>query len=100
MHHDQWIRFRDQHSVDLSETKLSPIAFRSETRFRNLLDEGLVTSAAGETAELQNMGVAAWAALERFALYYFREFESYEPLEQFRELKNEVARRGTGFRGH
>jgi hypothetical protein len=95
--HDTWQRFCDLQQELLAETGL-PIAITyAEHRFRDLLRQGRVET-RGATASLAELAGTQWEALERFAAVFFREFESYAPLDLFPAFHEEVERRGSKFR--
>ena len=73
-------------------------ALHSEDRLRGLLGEGSVSTEGMQRASLDHLDNQQWAALEEFCRAFFREFESYDPLEQFLPFKHEMWRRGSGFR--
>lgn len=96
--HAAWIEFVGEYRALLAETGLPPIAFRSEGRLRELFTEGSTCNAQGERATLTELDSAQWKALERFAEHFFREFESWAPLDLFRAFSQELQRRGGSVR--
>lgn len=94
--HDIWQRFCDQHRELLAETGLPVSVTSAEHRFRDLLREGHVSIGQVVTS-LRDIMEAQWSALERFADLFFHEFESYAPLEEFREFRRELDRRESKF---
>ena len=95
--HDSWLRFCGLHRDLLAGTGLPEAITHSEDRFRELLRDGSA-SGRGVVAELAALNADQWAALERFAAVFFRECESYAPLDLFPAFRREAERRGTGFR--
>ena len=95
--HDSWLRFCGLYRDLLADTGLPEAITHSEDRFRDLLRDG---SAAGRgvAVALGDLSGEQWAGLEQFAAVFFRECESYAPLELFPAFRREVERRGTGFR--
>ncbi len=94
--HDTWQQFCTLHSAVLAETELPELVTWNEHRFRDLLREGTVAS--GETnVLLTSLADGQWSALERFATVFFREFESWAPLDLFPAFRRETERRQTGF---
>ena len=96
---DYWASFLSDHNVLVSATGLSSVALHSEDQFRRLLGEGSVNTAGTQVVALGSLDDQQWAALERFCLDFFEEFESSYPLEQFLAFKHELRRRGSGFWG-
>jgi hypothetical protein len=95
---DDWAAFLAGHDSLVSATGLPSAALRSEDRFGRLLGEGSVSTAGTREASLGGLDARQWAALEGFCRAFFREFESYGPLEQFLAFKHELRRHGGGFR--
>jgi hypothetical protein len=90
--HDSWLRFCGLHRELLAGTGLPEAITQSEDRFRDLLRSG---SAAGRGIALTLAGLSAeqWTSLDRFAAEFFRECESYAPLELFPAFGRETERR-------
>jgi len=90
--HDSWLRFCGLYRELVADTGLPQTVILSEDRFRNLLRDG---SAAGRGVafELAGLNAERWAALERFAAVFFRECESYAPLDLFPAFRREAERR-------
>jgi hypothetical protein len=96
--HDTWQHFCDDHRELLTATGLPAKVARAEQRFRDLLREGRAED-CGVTAALAELTGAQWAALAQFAEVFFREFESYAPLDLFPAFRREAERRGPSLAG-
>jgi len=95
--HDSWLRFCEMHQSLITGIGLPEAIIRGEDRFRDLLRDG-ATAGRGVEASLADLSPEQWEALERFTSVFFRECESYAPLDLFPAFRREVERRGTGFR--
>jgi hypothetical protein len=95
--HDAWARFSGKHHSLLARTGLPLAVTNSEPKFRDLLEHGATTAGRVE-ASLAELSPAQWDALEEFAVVFFREFESYAPLDLFPAFRQELTRRGSPFR--
>jgi hypothetical protein len=94
--HDTWQRFCTRHAAWLADTGIPESVTRNEHRFRDLLCEG-TTSRGDVTVLLTALSDVQWSALEGFATVFFREFESYAPLDLFLAFRREIERRRTEF---
>jgi hypothetical protein len=95
--HDSWLQFCDMHHPLLAGIGLPDAIIKGEDLFRDLLRDG-ASAGRGVSASLADLSPEQWAALERFAAVFFRECESYAPLDLFPAFRREAERRGTGFR--
>jgi hypothetical protein len=86
--HDTWQQFCADHRALVAKTGLPAKTIHSEQRFRDLLGEGRASTHDGEVA-LADLSVGQWAALSQFADVFFREFESYAPLDRFPAYRRE-----------
>src|SRR5437868_961671 len=90
--HDTWHRFCEERHQLLAASGLPRAITDVEHRFRDLLCEGNVQ--AGEIkAALSSLSQAEWEALDKFTTAFFREFESYAPLDRFPAFRTETERR-------
>ena len=92
---DGWVRFCACYP-DLIADISFPAILWVEHRFRDLLRDGYAR-AGGEEVVLAELSDPDWGALERFVAVFFRECESYAPLELFPAFRREVERRVSGF---
>jgi hypothetical protein len=90
--HDLWLAFCDHNRALLAEVGLPEAIARSESLFRDLLRGGAATG-RGARAALRELSPVQWAALARFATVFFREFESYAPLDLVPAYRLEAERR-------
>src|SRR4051812_24921293 len=90
--HDTWLAFCAQYQTQLAEVGLSVVFVKNEERFRDILREGSA-SALGVTLALAELSAEQWDGLARFATAFFREFESFMPLDLFPAFRQEVERR-------
>jgi hypothetical protein len=90
--HDTWQQFCADHRDSLAETGLPAKVIHSEQRIRDLLRAGRASSQDVEVA-LTDLSAAQWAALSRFVDEFFRQFESYDPLNRFPAFRRERERR-------
>src|SRR5438067_478828 len=91
--HDSWLWFCALHRELLAGTGVPGAITHREHRFRDLLRDGAAT-AGGAEAALSGLTARQWEALEQFAAAFFRERESYAPLELFPAFRREAQRRG------
>ncbi len=95
--HDSWLQFCRLEQESLAGTGIPVGIYHSEDRFRDLLRDG-AAAGQGAAVALVDLSVEHWAALERFVAVFFREYESYAPLDLFPAFRQEVERRQTDFR--
>jgi hypothetical protein len=87
--HDVWDRFCEAFGAPLAESGMPVAVTRSEDRFRDLLAEGV----AGEVS-LAGLTDEQWHKLCDFVAVYFRECQSWGPLDLFPAMRRELERRG------
>jgi hypothetical protein len=95
--HDTWQEFCKEHREVLTATGLPAEITHAEHKLRDLLRDGCAEVGASAYA-LSDLDMEQWTAFERFVGVFFREFESYAPLDLFPEFRREVERRCSGFR--
>lgn len=95
--HDSWVAFCKQYRELLAGTGLPEAVIQSEHLFRDLLRVGSAVSRRIVIA-LTDLSDEQWAGLERFVAVFFRECESFAPLELFPAFRQEAERRGSNFR--
>jgi hypothetical protein len=94
--HDTWVLFCEARRDMLARTGLSTAVTHTEHRFRDLLEQGRVTSREGE-ASLGQLSEEQWSAFYQFVAVFFREFESFAPEDLFPAFRREVEARGDKF---
>ncbi len=94
--HDVWTRFCAEHQSLLAEIGLPVAVTRSEHKFRDLMESGTAKVGQAEVS-LTDLGQEQWNALEKFTTVFFREFESYAPLDLFPAFRRELQRRQSSF---
>ena len=90
--HDTWLAFCTQYRPLLAEAGLPDANALREERFRDLLRNGSA-SGRGVTVTLAELPAERWAGLARFVAVFFRECESFAPLDLFPAYRREVERR-------
>ena len=91
--HDGWLKFCSMHDQSLAATGLPKPITHGAHRFRDLLRDG-TAAGLGVSASLTDLSEPEWTALEEFVQVFFREFESYGPLDLFPAFRRETERRG------
>src|SRR5262245_15970896 len=90
--HDLWAAFCHQYRESLAAAGLPEVIARSEPLFRDLLRDGSA-SGRGAWAALAEVSPQQWAGLAEFVAVFFREFESFAPLDLFPAYRREAERR-------
>jgi hypothetical protein len=78
----------------LAATGLPETITHAEHKLRDLLRDGHAEAGTSACA-LSDLNTKQWTAFESFVETFFRQFESYAPLDLFPEFRREVGRRGS-----
>ena len=90
--HDSWLRFCDRHRECLVGAGLPDWLARSEERFRDLLRDGSASD-RHSTVSLAELTADCWPSFAGFVSVFFRECESFAPLDLFPAYRREAERR-------
>ncbi len=91
--YDSWLRFYGLHRDVLTGAGLPDVVTLSEDRLRDLLRDGSA-SGRGFAVSLAELSTEQWVALAQFVVVFFRECESFAPLDLFPAFRRETERRG------
>ena len=90
--YDTWQKFCKKHETLLASTGLPAKLTSSEHRFRELLRLG-VAGIGGASGTVSELSTPEWLALTAFTTDFFKEFESYAPLDLFPAFRIKAERR-------
>lgn len=90
--HDTWLAFCTRYGPLLADAGLPEAIVLREERFRDLLRDGSA-SGRGVAVSLAELPAERWAGLARFVAVFFRECESFAPLDLFPAYRHEAERR-------
>jgi hypothetical protein len=90
--HDSWLGFCGRHRHLLAVAQLPCGVVRHEGRFRDLLEYG-AASAGDAAVTLCGLSAERWAGLTGLVAAFFRDVETFAPLDRFPAFRREVERR-------